>query len=246
MILHNQGSSSIELPDVGSTVKAGGTYNFGNRLLAFSDSQDVETALTDETLKLQKTLSPLTFYTAERAVKKLHRALIKDEDGVIKSLDNLSSPALDDLMIVEHKSDGHKQKKTQLKNIPRVWGSEYKYAESNTVSTTTLLTFTQKLRLSTVTIPAGDYRIGYQWEWRADDGVQGFIQCQLDDGTPLLADTEPDVGTPSQNDWMLVGGFMRVTLTNDVHTIDIDFRKEIAGGSALKIRKARLEIWRIS
>ena len=244
MILHNTGGTDVVLSDVGSTVKVGGTYDFSRRLQQFSGSADTEAALTAATLLLEKTLVPLTFYTAERAVKKLHRAAIRDEDGVIKSLDNKPNPAIDDLVAIESKADNHKLMKTQAKNIPRIYGSAYQYAESNPVTPTTSALFTEKKRLSAAGLIAGDYRIGFQWEWCRQDATKCEIQCQLDDGAPLLADTDYEGPASSQNLWQLSSGFVVVPLTSGTHTVDIDFRKAVSGGAEFKIRKARIEIWR--
>lgn len=66
-----------------------------------------------------------------------------------------------------------------------IFGSEYHDAESLTVSTTTGTTFIEKVRLTTASIPAGDYRITWSFQWNHNAQNSDFEGTViLDGGTP--------------------------------------------------------------
>jgi len=125
-----------------------------------------------------------------------------------------------------------------------VFGTEINSAESLGQSTTTSSTLQQKLRLTTTSLPAGDYVL----HWSATAGTlsdeQGFrMSVELDDTTEL-ADFTSLSGDDSSDgrDAGMFAGTARLTL-NGVHNIDIDFAA--SGGTAF-IRDARLTLWRIT
>ncbi len=65
-----------------------------------------------------------------------------------------------------------------------VFGTWYKLAKSTPVTTTTQVNWIQKLRLTTDSIPAGDYRISWKFQWNHDSAGNDFeSRLQLDDTT---------------------------------------------------------------
>lgn len=117
-------------------------------------------------------------------------------------------------------------------------------AESLAQSTTTSSTFQQKVTISTGSIAAGTYRVGWSFEWGYSAGNNDFqARVQVDNTTTLLSHrTEPqDTGADQQHG---VGGFGYVTLTAGTHTIDLDYASS-DNSSTARIWNARLEIWRV-
>lgn len=68
-----------------------------------------------------------------------------------------------------------------------VFGTWYKSAQSLTVTTTTQLAWQQKLRLTTDSIPAGDYRVSWRYQWSHSATSSDFeSRLQLDDTTDIF------------------------------------------------------------
>jgi len=113
------------------------------------------------------------------------------------------------------------------------------YADSNGVSTTTSTTPQQKVQLAWNATDA-DYLV----EWTAEVRVQNSnrkigVRCRADDTFSI---NEVFVNpSKSSTDWGLVSGFIRRTVTEGVHTIDIDFRSSNAG-ALVGIRNARIKV----
>ena len=124
-----------------------------------------------------------------------------------------------------------------------IFGSEYQYAESESQSSTTSGSYQQKLRLTTSNLPAGDYRIAWAAEVDTTDSDMN-VRIQLDDST-IINEFEYGVDADDGGDpeWSALGSFKTLTLSG-VHTIDIDYNDD--GGGTAYIRKARIEIWRVS
>ena len=66
-----------------------------------------------------------------------------------------------------------------------VFGSEYHYDESLSVTTTDGVVFLEKVRLTTAAIPAGDYRINWSFQWNHNAQNSDFEGTViLDGGSP--------------------------------------------------------------
>jgi len=128
-----------------------------------------------------------------------------------------------------------------------IFGSRYQYAASEGSSTTTSTTFQQKLRMTTSSLPAGDFRIGYYFEVSQDNGDKRFnAQVELNDTTLLAQNTSAtNIVTDTGDGFAQSGGFKEETLIAGVHTVDIDFRATTDGGT-IEIRRARIELWRVN
>jgi hypothetical protein len=136
----------------------------------------------------------------------------------------------------EYSNDG-----STFQALGSVFGTYYSYAESEPISDTTSSTYSQKLRLTTPSLPAGTYRIGYSFEGQ-NTSTSGRIdtRVQIDDSI-TIADTfiEPQ----DVVNFYAFSGFKHAVLTPGVHDIDIDFAN--SGSGTANIRYARLEIWRV-
>lgn len=122
------------------------------------------------------------------------------------------------------------------------FGTQNTSAESLGVSSTTSTSYIQKLKLTTPSIPAGNYMIN----WSADLGnsstkVASKMQVQVDDTTTLAGS---QIDFTESNGYAMQAGHAIVALTAAVHTIDIDY--SILSAGTANIRNARLTIWRIS
>lgn len=116
--------------------------------------------------------------------------------------------------------------------------------ESLELSTTNSTNFQQKLRLTTPTLAAGTYRIGWMYDWGFTNGSYSFRgQVQVDVTTTLMTHIEEpqDTATTQRHQ---VSGFAYVTLTAAAHDIDLDYCSSNAAGTS-RIQDARLEIWRV-
>jgi len=120
---------------------------------------------------------------------------------------------------------------------------DYHYDEDESESSTTSLNYQQKLRLTTPSLPAGNYRISWYYEWKFSNGNFEFKhRVQVDDNTTLK---ETKTTPRSRGDWHECSGFKsEISLTEGVHNIDMDYCTNKVNKTAY-IRRARLEIWRI-
>lgn len=102
-----------------------------------------------------------------------------------------------------------------------------------------------KVRLTTDTLPAGTYRIGWSYTWGLSVTTDDFIAIIEEDDITIIYThrQEPkDSATTQQN---AGGGFGNRTLTAGVHTFDLEFQPFTAGDEA-RIAQARLEFWSVT
>lgn len=123
------------------------------------------------------------------------------------------------------------------------FGAWYGWNNSDAESNTNSTSWVNKTTYTSPSVPTGNYRVGYQFEWRRNSASNDFkARIQLDSTTTIMEMNEEAKDT---NSWHHVGGFVIVNLTNGVHTIDIDFSGETTGNTSY-IRRARIEFWMIS
>jgi len=68
-----------------------------------------------------------------------------------------------------------------------VYGTEFQEAADDTASTTTSVTYVRKLRLTTGSLPSGNYRIGYYFEWAESLTTWNvYFRIQIDDTTTIM------------------------------------------------------------
>lgn len=123
-----------------------------------------------------------------------------------------------------------------------IFGSNAYYAKDETESSTNSVIYIEKLNLTASGVPAGDYRIGFSWEWRHSKSNQFFWgRVQLDDTTTIYEfSSSPIVDV---NTWRLVTGFDYITLSSGTHYVDIDYRSSSAGSTSY-IGNVKIEFWR--
>jgi hypothetical protein len=118
------------------------------------------------------------------------------------------------------------------------------FAESLVESSTNSSNPIRKLRLSITDLPAGTYRIGWYYEWANSTTNKDFIaRVQLDDTTDLMEHTQEsqESGTTQSQP---ACGFAYQDISEGNHDIDLDYWSD--GNSTSYIKRARLEIWRVS
>lgn len=153
-----------------------------------------------------------------------------------------SGQTVDGVDVSEHNHDGTTGggKKIPPTSIDNYYQQASSEAESQTTDTT--YTGNEKLKLTTPSLPAGTYRIVWSMELtNSNKDKCTMARVHLDDTTVLGEQCRPK--TQNNNEYVGWSGFKVETLTAAVHTIDIDFR---AVDDTAYIRRARLEIWKVS
>jgi len=118
-----------------------------------------------------------------------------------------------------------------------VFGTQYAYAESEGLSTTSSTSLQTKLTLTTPNLPSGTYRVGYTFELsNASNGVLSEVQVQEDGSAIAVTTFEAD------NDYHTLGGFKEMSLSG-VNSFTIKYR--VVSSGTCQIRRARLEFWRL-
>ena len=124
------------------------------------------------------------------------------------------------------------------------YGGDYTYAEDLTTSSTSSTTFIQRMQLTTPSVAAGNYRIGWQGTW-SFSSISNFFNLRVQqDSTITLHDLVEEPPDTSGTNRYAFCGFARVTLTAGVHTFDIDYRRIGGTGNAF-IYESRLEFYRV-
>lgn len=129
----------------------------------------------------------------------------------------------------------------------KVFGTEYQQNESLGESSTSSGAYQQKLRLSTTSLPAGDYFVMVNWQFSGDnDQVNLWHRFQLDDTTTIYEEPSSLGSKNSSEDRWITGGLFDVlTLTSGTHTFDLDYSPE-TGSTTQRIKDARICLWRKS
>jgi hypothetical protein len=127
--------------------------------------------------------------------------------------------------------------------VTPVFGNNFQSVSSDSESTTTSVSYQQKLRLTTPSLPAGNYRLNWYCEYRQSsisDDI--FIRVEQDDTTSLA---EMNAEVKDNVNYFPNSGFAVVALTAGIHTFDMDYRSETAGTTSY-IRRSRIAIERVS
>lgn len=122
-----------------------------------------------------------------------------------------------------------------------VFGNGYEQAESDGESTTTSSTYQTKLSHTTAALAAGNYKISFYFELKNSTN-ESAAQALVEVGSTEIANpyvyTKDDTST-----YWSCGGYRFLNLSG-AQTITIKYREQ-SGGTA-RIRKARIEIFRVS
>ncbi len=170
-----------------------------------------------------------------------------DQDAYVAVSDNDDCPStLVDKVVaglgitLDELNDGGNETLAIINNSGN-FGTEFQFAEDEAEESTTSTTFVEKLKLTTSSVPAGDYVFYWYYEAKTDSGStkRMNVRVQLNDSSVLSENVIVD----TRAEWAQFSGFDFVALATGVHTLDIDFKKN---SGAANIRRARLIGWRIS
>lgn len=115
---------------------------------------------------------------------------------------------------------------------------------ADTESSTSSTNFKNKLTLNTNYIPAGKYRVGWSYEWLSPMKTTCDTKILLDDEIELpnkIQDTESN----DNSAWLTTSSFEYRDLSEGTHKLEIFYRTS-KKNKAIKIRNARIELWRVS
>lgn len=131
----------------------------------------------------------------------------------------------------------------QVPEVP-VFGSQFASGESLGTSSTGSATYVQKLRLTTPSIPAGDYYIAWSGAQSSDKNTtEVHFRVQIDDSTTCF---EVGRSMPSSNEFNPFSGFGKFTLGSGAHDIDLDHKTNTGSGVGSNVKSVRLVFWRVS
>lgn len=163
----------------------------------------------------------------------------------ISALTLKSTPVAADLLLIEDSADGDAKKKITLGSALPIFGTQAQTEVSVGQSTTTSIAWQTKVTLTTPSIPAGVYRIGWSYEFGVTGGISDsfYGQVILDTTTVLCSHSQEIKDT---TDVAGYSGFTYVTFgSSTTHEISTQYCSETSGISVM-IQNARLEIWRVS
>lgn len=171
-------------------------------------------------------------------------AIHKSTAAEISTITEKASPVSADLVLIEDSADSNNKKRVQIGNLPAsspTFGSNFQYGESLSSSSTSAV-WTQKLRVTTSTLPAGTYRIGWSCELNCSSASADMnIRVQTND-TNTLATGNMEIKDVSS--YFPLSGFgYYVVSSPEALNIDLDYGNE--SSNTTYIRNARLEIWRV-
>jgi hypothetical protein len=127
-----------------------------------------------------------------------------------------------------------------------IFGQNYSQNSSEGQSSTTSNTYQNKLTLTTASLPSGNYRINWYYEW-THSSISDFFdaQVQVNNVTTIMNHIQEPKQSGTSN-WVSSSGFYYYSGISGVLTIDLDYRTSTATSTTSYIRRARLELWRIS
>lgn len=129
-------------------------------------------------------------------------------------------------------------------NTP-IFGTQYYFASSTSVSQTTSTSFQQKVRITTGSIPSGNYRVGCCYNWRGSSTSYDVqVRVQIDDTSTIIEHRQEPKDSGS-NQQYISSGFNMIKLAAGTHDIDLDYATGNSNAVAY-IWNAYLEIWRVS
>jgi len=121
--------------------------------------------------------------------------------------------------------------------------TNFQYVVDLSASQTTSESYVTKLTLTASGIPAGNYRIGWSFEWRQSKTNASFwARVRRDDTEDLWEyESSPYVDVAFH---YIVTNFYYITLTSGTHVFNLDYRTS-ASACVSYIRSTKFEFWRI-
>lgn len=133
-----------------------------------------------------------------------------------------------------------------------LFGANYVSAFDATVRSSGSTGWNQGVRLSTGSIPAGTYRVGWDFNWNHDDKGSKFqAQVEQDDTTQIHfqehrpVDDGGSFGATGTSEKYHASGCKYVTLAAGSYTFDLDFSTDTSGKTS-SMWNARVEFWRVA
>ena len=157
--------------------------------------------------------------------------------GVVRGVFNINSPVNDEVMTYNSTNS-----EWYNKAIEPSFNNEHQEASNDIESATTSSTYITKLTMTTPNLPEGKYRIGWSAEVK-NSSNSGCTKLQTHIDSTIIAESQ--MGTANTEDWQPRNGFYYITLSG-VNNIYIDYSTGYTSNCTATIRRARLEIWRIS
>jgi len=124
------------------------------------------------------------------------------------------------------------------------FGANYAYITSDSLDTTNSTTYQVKATLSTGSIPAGTYRVGWHYNWYYTSTSRRFdVRVRLNDTTDIGEHLE-EPSDSATNQRRSPGGFANITVGASTNSITLEYRSS-NGSDTAGIANARLEFWRV-
>lgn len=123
-----------------------------------------------------------------------------------------------------------------------IFGNGHKEGSSDGESSTTSGDYQQKLRITTDSLPVGTYRVGWYCELNKNSLTDFAARVQVND-TTTIAEVFEEAKDAGSDQWNARGGFGYYA-GSGVLNIDLDYHANNSGTT--KIRRGRLEIWRVA
>ncbi len=157
--------------------------------------------------------------------------------GIIRAIFNIQSPQNSEVMMYDSTAN------EWYNNIlPEVFNNEIQEASSELEESTTSATYVTKLTMTTPNLPEGKYRIGWSAEVKTSS-TSGCTMLQTHIDSTIIAESQ--VEAKDIKDWQPRNGFYYGTLSG-VNNIYMDYSTGYTSNCTASIRRARLEIWRVS
>ena len=122
----------------------------------------------------------------------------------------------------------------------------YEYHEDLTEKSTTSNSYVTYTTMTTSSLDAGDYRIGWVYDWKGSNSNRDFLACiEVDDVEISCHREEPSQGSEAESQRHVNSGFRKITLTSGVHTIKLRYARESSPASST-IYEAHLELMRVN
>ena len=122
-----------------------------------------------------------------------------------------------------------------------IYGSQFQYVEALGPLTTTSTIYANRLTLTTPTIPAGTYRVGFYYQWNKLTSGSFLGRLLIDGVVSTNQFQQPASFVSTQRN--TTSGYQIIDLTTAIHTINI--QTAVSGGGTSEIRNMRIEFWRI-
>lgn len=163
---------------------------------------------------------------------------------ILKDLDGYAS----DQTVTEHYQQHSEALTTILGALDGygggTFGTEYLYNSRDSEYSTTSSSWREVVSLSTGSLPAGDYHIGWSAELGCSNGNKiPYLQIEVDDTTVVF---EHDTRFAHNSGYASHGGIVKITLGAGTHTVDLDINASDNGNYTTRIQRARIEMWRVS